>query len=592
MNRMIKITLTVCILFLIGAGLAVNKATYADEGVSCIEISFFYDGQRYTDLNDLDFQLNEQGVFETMRVRVDIQIRDTTVLAGNNFSVGYRWGYMREGFDWVVRTQLALERVTQNEPIFATKAEENSVSSVYMNIDAPGNWKYAFEDSTNRGIVGAGGCPDAESEPDKYTDFVIEVAENNVSVWAGSCGDLERRGFSLETESRFSCTNAAGTGAAWSGNVSPTNENLCYPDEGFVEDEIGCNLGITYHGQVLSPQYGAYCLPCITPAQRDQREEAAGHLEACETGRGLNACQQGLTCTRTNSADSGVAARCLKPAASIDTVGGACYFYGPECGTDRTDVNAGVMSCSRGTGTGPTGTCQRVIDAENQCTVDAECVTLRNNPQATCGTFFGVRVCKIPGEDDYVPPERPDDTLDDDYAYSTEQFGAIRCPVARYTILTPAQFRQALGDVLDQESEGLYMSEDAARERKANGQPVYVVPYHMATADERLDFAQCVECINAGATWTGGFGCIATDIQGLFNSLIRVVLGVMGGVALIRLIILGYRYQFEDKADLKPTVQDILATLGGLLLVLFSVLILRFIGVNLLDIVPPGFFGG
>jgi len=111
------------------------------------------------------------------------------------------------------------------------------------------------------------------------------------------------------------------------------------------------------------------------------------------------------------------------------------------------------------------------------------------------------------------------------------------------------------------------------------------------SADEKAAAVSCFTCVGAGNTWTDSFGCISTTVAGLFTSLLRIALGVIGGIILIRLIALGYQYAFSsEKMKLEEAVKNVLAILGSLLIVLFSVVILRIIGVNILDVVPPGFF--
>jgi len=110
------------------------------------------------------------------------------------------------------------------------------------------------------------------------------------------------------------------------------------------------------------------------------------------------------------------------------------------------------------------------------------------------------------------------------------------------------------------------------------------------TSDQITEHTQCVSCISANRTWTA-IGCVDTSVAGVFTTLVRVVIGVMGGVVLLRLIYLGYLYQTGDTKKIAEARSGIIATIAGIIVVIFSVVILRIIGVNLLDIVPPGFFG-
>lgn len=102
--------------------------------------------------------------------------------------------------------------------------------------------------------------------------------------------------------------------------------------------------------------------------------------------------------------------------------------------------------------------------------------------------------------------------------------------------------------------------------------------------------AACRNCLRANGTWTA-LGCIVTTPEGLFASIVRLALGVMGGVALLRMIYLGYIYQVGSDKQIAAARQGVLSTLAGLVILVFSVVLLRIIGVNILDIVPAGFYG-
>lgn len=107
--------------------------------------------------------------------------------------------------------------------------------------------------------------------------------------------------------------------------------------------------------------------------------------------------------------------------------------------------------------------------------------------------------------------------------------------------------------------------------------------------NDPVEKENCELCINLGGIWTA-LGCIGTTPQAVFGALIRIALGTLGGVALIRLIILGFQYQSGQEEKIKEARNGVFSTLGAILLVLFSVLILQIIGTNILDIVPEGFF--
>lgn len=119
-------------------------------------------------------------------------------------------------------------------------------------------------------------------------------------------------------------------------------------------------------------------------------------------------------------------------------------------------------------------------------------------------------------------------------------------------------------------------------------------------ADQATEYLQCSRCIRGldeklnsvpAGTWTEAFGCIITTPEGVFTALIRISLGVMGGIALVRVTYLGIiTAQSKDEGKIAEARKGVIATLSGVAIVILSVLILRVIGVNILDIVPPGFF--
>lgn len=101
------------------------------------------------------------------------------------------------------------------------------------------------------------------------------------------------------------------------------------------------------------------------------------------------------------------------------------------------------------------------------------------------------------------------------------------------------------------------------------------------------NFNQCKSCRESGGTWSG-LGCIDSTPTGIVTWLIRIAYGVMGGVALIQFIIAGIYYQTGQEDKVREARKNIIATITGLAVLTFSILILRIIGINVLDILPIG----
>lgn len=102
-------------------------------------------------------------------------------------------------------------------------------------------------------------------------------------------------------------------------------------------------------------------------------------------------------------------------------------------------------------------------------------------------------------------------------------------------------------------------------------------------------YDNCKSCINEkGGVWTA-LGCIKTDISGFVSSFFTIGLGLAGGIALLFLIYGGFLVL--TSAGNPETIQHgkeiLTSAIAGLLLIIFSVFILRLVAVDILKI--PGF---
>ncbi|MBP9700640.1 hypothetical protein KBD71_05165 [Candidatus Woesebacteria bacterium] len=90
------------------------------------------------------------------------------------------------------------------------------------------------------------------------------------------------------------------------------------------------------------------------------------------------------------------------------------------------------------------------------------------------------------------------------------------------------------------------------------------------------------------ALWTA-FGCVQTSPTGMIQSFLRIILGLAGGIVL--LVILYGAFLLTTSSGDPKRVQEgqemVTSAIMGILFIIFSVIILQFIGVKLLQI--PGF---
>lgn len=96
-------------------------------------------------------------------------------------------------------------------------------------------------------------------------------------------------------------------------------------------------------------------------------------------------------------------------------------------------------------------------------------------------------------------------------------------------------------------------------------------------------------CRAQGGIYTA-LGCLDVTPVGVITGLIRIALGVMSGVVLVQLMIVGLIYQSGLEENIEKAREIIISTSTGTALIVFSVLILRVIGIDVLDVLPEGFF--
>lgn len=175
------------------------------------------------------------------------------------------------------------------------------------------------------------------------------------------------------------------------------------------------------------------------------------------------------------------------------------------------------------------------------------------------------------------PAEAPDPSTD---------YGSRNCPYA--ISCSTESLTAAYGPIV-----GTFLSGACQNDPSLGFFKPDVSPAAKPVPEQLVEFQQCSQCIReSNGTWTEAFGCIVTTPEGIFTALIRVALGVMGGVALIRITYLGIiTAQSSDEGKIAEARKGVIATLAALAVVVFSVLILRIIGVNILNVVPAGFFG-
>lgn len=130
--------------------------------------------------------------------------------------------------------------------------------------------------------------------------------------------------------------------------------------------------------------------------------------------------------------------------------------------------------------------------------------------------------------------------------------------------------------------------------------PNQIIPYELCKQiQDSTAYQACVDCATGGAggstqdpggVWTA-IGCIDRNPEAIIVVLITIGLSMGGGVALLMILIAGFILS-TSQGDPKRTGEAkemVTAAVIGLIFVIFSVTILQFIGVTVLQI--PGFGG-
>jgi len=103
------------------------------------------------------------------------------------------------------------------------------------------------------------------------------------------------------------------------------------------------------------------------------------------------------------------------------------------------------------------------------------------------------------------------------------------------------------------------------------------------------ELKNCLSCAGTNGIWTG-MGCLPLDLNTLITSFVLTTgIGIGGGFALLCIIYAAFMMQSSqgNPEKLKKSQEMITSCIMGLMLIIFSVFIMKLIGVNILRI--PGF---
>jgi len=112
---------------------------------------------------------------------------------------------------------------------------------------------------------------------------------------------------------------------------------------------------------------------------------------------------------------------------------------------------------------------------------------------------------------------------------------------------------------------------------------------YLGSSTQANELKGCLSCSSQNGMWTG-MGCLPLDVNSLIGGFIlNTGIGLGGGFALLCIIYAAFLMQSSqgNPEKLKKAQEMITSCIMGLMLIIFSVFIMRLIGVNILRI--PGF---
>jgi len=93
----------------------------------------------------------------------------------------------------------------------------------------------------------------------------------------------------------------------------------------------------------------------------------------------------------------------------------------------------------------------------------------------------------------------------------------------------------------------------------------------------------CIDCFEKGNAWTA-IGCIETTPEGFIQRFLNLGVGIAGGIAFLLILFAGFQMMTSagNPEKLNAGKELLTAAISGLILIVFSLFLLRLIGFNIL----------
>ncbi len=94
---------------------------------------------------------------------------------------------------------------------------------------------------------------------------------------------------------------------------------------------------------------------------------------------------------------------------------------------------------------------------------------------------------------------------------------------------------------------------------------------------------QCIDCVYSS------LGCVNPSMNGIISTIMRIALGILGTVAIVRIMQAAILRQSGDPKDIQESWDIIMSVIIGAVVLVSATLLLRVIGINVLGILPYDF---
>lgn len=256
----------------------------------------------------------------------------------------------------------------------------------------------------------------------------------------------------------------------------------------------------------------------------------------------------------------------LSPHNAAATIGASCN---PSAGTRQCDDN-------------------EVCDSSSRTCVESSLLGQTCNPSSNVNQCGSNRVCDTVTRRCVLPPSSIGQSCNSSAGVKQCGSNAVCDPSTNTCVTIPSMVGRSCDPSSGINQCGTYAACDAATKKcistVENEDKTWKLCQQIPTEKQQT----CFDCFNNNGVWTA-IGCIPTSPQEIIKTIVTIGMSLAGVVVLILILISAFTLSTSqgDPNKTKEAKEMLTSAIVGLLFIIFSVTILQFIGVSILNI--PGF---